>query len=67
VFWVLAGTGVMLAAWQYALMFSGYGDWKSADGQVTLQWRPILAANHNQREFALPSETVVRRADSYPD
>jgi hypothetical protein len=26
VFWVLAGTGVMLAAWQYALMFSGYGD-----------------------------------------
>jgi len=64
VFWVLAGTGVMLAAWQYALMFSGYGDWKPAAGQFTLHWRPILATNHNQREFALPSETVVRRADS---
>ena len=26
VFWLLSGAGVMLAAWQYALMFSGYGD-----------------------------------------
>ena len=26
VFWLLGGTGVMLAAWQYAFMFSGYGD-----------------------------------------
>ena len=26
VFWLLGGTGLMLAAWQYALMFSDYGD-----------------------------------------
>ena len=26
VFWLLGGAGVMLATWQYALMFSGYGD-----------------------------------------
>ena len=26
VFWLLGGAGVMLATWQYVLMFSGYGD-----------------------------------------
>ena len=26
VFWLIGGAGLMLATWQYALMFSGYGD-----------------------------------------
>ena len=26
VFWLLGGAGVTLAAWQYALMFSGHGE-----------------------------------------